>query len=348
MIGHLAYASGSPCPTLVLDSRYLPAEDEPLLAALADARRWLGKAGGGHVLKIALVGPSTHPLLDLDYRFIQALPGGPDRFDLRGSCGHSVLASITAAAEAGRLPKLTAGDRIRVNVLNNGDYLVCEVDNVDRTSVGFTVHFMQTPPRPISDLLLAGTPRTTLRVDGRDVEVSLVSAGNPYVFVDAAGARVRHVDELFAADNVLFERLVRIRHAAAEYLGWSPAGAFPKVAVTLPLDGMLAARAVSVPTWHPTLALTGVACLGAAIEIPGTIPWRTAREASCSPGMVEVRTPGSVLSVTAATTTSATGEPCLSWTTIGDKQVTFLGSFFLEPLAHFQFKEIAECLSLPV
>ncbi|GAB2846155.1 PrpF domain-containing protein [Lentzea nigeriaca] len=347
MIAHLAFASGSPCPTLVLDARYLPAEDGPLLAALADARRWLTDAGGGHVLKIALIQPSAHPLLDLDYRFIQALPDGPDRFDLRGSCGHSVLSSITAAAECGMLPKLGPGDRVRVNVLNNGDHLVCEVDSVGRTTVGFTVHFLQIPPRPLTDLLLVGTPRTTLRVDGRDVEVSLVSAGNPYVFVSAAGARVRAADELFADDAELFDRLVRIRRAAAEHLGWSPDGAFPKVAVTLPLDGMLAVRAISVPTWHPTLALTGVACLGAATGIPGTIPWLTAREASCAPGMIHLRTPGAVLSVTAATTTQDDGVTCLNWTTVGDKRVTFHGSFFLEPLAHFQLKEIAECLSLP-
>jgi 2-methylaconitate cis-trans-isomerase PrpF len=348
VIGHLAFADGSPCPTLVLDSRHLPDEDGPLLAALTDARRWLTAAGAGHVLKIALIQPSAHPLLDLDYRFIQALPGGPDRFDLRGSCGHSVLSSITAAGESGMLPRLTAGDRVRVNVLNNGDHLVCEVENVGRTTVEYTVHFLQMPPRPTVDLLLTGAPRTSLRVDEREVEVSLVSAGNPYVFVGAAGARVRDVDELFADDAELFDRLVRLRRVAAEHLGWSPDGAFPKVAVTLPLDGELAVRAVSVPSWHPTLALTGIACLGAAIGVPGTIPWLTAREADCAPGMIHIRTPGGPVAVTAATTTSDDGTPHLSWTTVADKRVTFLGSFFLEPLAHFQLKEIAECLSLPV
>src|SRR5690242_13370945 len=106
MIGHIAYAAGSPCPTLVLDARYLPRDDEPMLAALAEARRVLAAAGGGHVLKIALIEPSSHPLFDLDYRFVQALPDGLDRFDLLGSCGHSILSSITAAAHVGMVPRL--------------------------------------------------------------------------------------------------------------------------------------------------------------------------------------------------------------------------------------------------
>ncbi|WP_328603385.1 hypothetical protein OG943_25215 [Amycolatopsis sp. NBC_00345] len=348
MIAHLAYAAGSPCPTLVLDARYLPTEDGPLLEALGKARSWLIDSGAGHVLKIALVSPSAHPMFDLDYRFIQALPDGPTRFDLRGSCGHSVLSSIMAAAETGMVPRLGYGDRIRVNVLNNGDHMVCAVDGISRTTAHFTVHFLQSPPRPVSSLLLTGSPRTVLSVAGEPVEVSLVSAGNPYVFVGHRAAKVSTKEELFADDPVLFDRLSRIRVAAAEHLGWAPDGAFPKVAVTLPLDGRLAVRAISVPSWHPTLALTGTACLGAATGIPGTVPWFAARVAGCPPGMIHIDTPGGGTAVTAATTIPAEGEPRVDWITVGGRQVTFHGSFLLEPLAHVQHKEISECLWLPV
>ncbi|WP_018681526.1 PrpF domain-containing protein [Actinokineospora enzanensis] len=348
MIAHLAYAAGSPCPTLVLDSRYLPVDDGPLLAALAGARRWLIDAGAGHVLKIALVAPSAHPMFDLDYRFIQALPDGPERFDLRGSCGHSVLSSIMAAAETGMVPRLGCGDRIRVNVLNNGDHMVCEVDEISRTTACFTVHFVQSPSRPVSSLLLTGSPRTVLAVDGEPVEVSLVSAGNPYVFVGHRAARVSTREELFADDPELFARLSRVRTTAAEHLGWSPDGAFPKVAVTLPVEGGLAVRAISVPSWHPTLALTGTACLGAATGVPGTVPWFAARVAGCPRGPLTVYTPGGRVAVTAATTFPAEGEPRLDWITIGGKGVTFHGSFLLEPLAHVQRKEISACLWQPV
>jgi 2-methylaconitate cis-trans-isomerase PrpF len=345
VIGHLAYATGSPCPTLVLDARYLPRERQPLLEALTEARRWLDAAGGGHVLKIALVEPSAHPLFDLDYRFIQALPDGPDRFDLRGSCGHSILSSIVSAAESGMLSRLGPGVRNRINVLNNGDHLVCEVDEVNRGQVWFTVHFLHTPPRPISELLLTGEPSTTLEVDGRPLTVSLVSAGNPYVFVAASSIGVSTSDELFADDPELFGRLLRIRAAAAARLGWPADSVFPKIAVTMPIDGRVAVRAVSVPSWHPTLALTGAACLGAATGIAGSIPWQTARDAGCADGRVDIQTAGGRTAVTAATVVRD-GSTELAWISVGHKQVTFHGSFFVQPLAHFQFKEIGECLPL--
>jgi 2-methylaconitate cis-trans-isomerase PrpF len=346
MIGHIAYAEGSPCPTLVLDARYLPRDQGPLLAALTETRRWLADAGGAHVLKIALVEPSPHPLFDLDYRFVQALPSGFDRFDLLGSCGHSILSSITAAASTGLVSRLGPGVRNRVNVLNNGDHLVCEVDEVNRDQVEFTVHFVRNPPTPVGQLLLAGEPATELTVDGRRIAVSLVSAGNPYVFVDAAGAGVATKDELFADDPVLMDRLLRIRAAASAHLGWPAESVFPKIAVIMPDEhGSLAARAISVPSWHPTLALTGTACLGAATGIEGTVPWLAARDAGCEDGRIGITTPGGTGAVTAATIVRD-GTRELAWISVGQKVVTFHGSFLIEPLAHFQLKEIGECLSL--
>jgi 2-methylaconitate cis-trans-isomerase PrpF len=346
MIGHIAYAEGSPCPTLVLDARHLPREDGPLLDALTDARRVLAEAGGAHVLKIALVEPSRHPLFDLDYRFVQALPDGLDRFDLLGSCGHSILSSIMAASRTGVLSRLGPGMRNRVNVLNNGDSLVCEVDEVNRDQVGFTVHFIRNPPTPVDKLLLAGEPCTTLDVDGEAVDVSLVSAGNPYVFVDAKAAGVTTKDELFADDPDLMARLLTIRAVAAERLGWPPESVFPKIAVVMPDgNGQVAVRAISVPSWHPTIALTGAACLGAATGIEGTLPYRAAREVGCVDGQVGITTPGGETSVTAATMIRD-GSRELAWISVSHKVVTFHGSFFIEPLARFQLKEIGECLSL--
>jgi 2-methylaconitate cis-trans-isomerase PrpF len=100
-----------------------------------------------------------------------------------------------------------------------------------------------------------------------------------------------------------------------------------------------------VPSWHPTLALTGAVCLGAAIQIPGTIPWRIAAEAGSPHGSIAIATPGGSTAVTAATSKVA-GEPALAWTSVGQKRVTFQGSFLLEPLARLQLKEVVRCLAL--
>ncbi|TCO56074.1 PrpF domain-containing protein [Actinocrispum wychmicini] len=348
MLGHLAYAEGSPCPTLVLDGSRMPRQPAALLAALTEVRRWLSRAGGGHVLKIALVEPSANPMFDLDYRFVQALPEAPDRFDLRGSCGHSILSAIITAARSGMLPRLTPGVRIGVNVVNNGDHVVCEIDEVNRDDAVFSVHFVYQPPMPVDQLLLTGQPVTTVDVRGRAVPVSLVSAGNPYVFVAADTVGVRTEDELFADDPALFDQLMAVHVAGARHLGWPPTGAFPKVAATLPVgQGRLAVRAISVPSWHPTLALTGAACLGAATGIAGTVPWQAAGRPEDATGGVDIRTPGGKSTVAAATC-GTTGGRELTWITVGNRRVTCYGSFLLRPLADLRAEEVSECLSVSI
>lgn len=347
MIGHIAYADGSPCPTFVLDARLLPSDDAALLGHLAEARRYLSAAGGSHVLKIALVSPSAHPLFDLDYRFVQALPEGADRFDLRGSCGHSILAAVTVAASerCGMLPALTPGRRVRVNVLNNGDSVVCEVDQVARGEAWFTAQFVQPRPVPFQLLLPTGQPRTRLATGAGTAEVSLVSLGNAYAFVDARALDVPDAEALFAAGPDLLHRLETVRRAAADLLGWPRTGVFPKIAAVLPGErGTLAARAISVPGWHPTLALTGAVCLGAAARIPGTVPSRLAAEGGAADGLIGIVTPGGRTEVTAATEPGPdTG--ALRWTTVARKRAVAQGSFVLEPLSHLQFEEVVQCLA---
>ncbi|PKW00291.1 hypothetical protein SAMN05428944_7952 [Streptomyces sp. 1222.5] len=349
MIGHLAYAAGSPCPTFVLDASRLPREDGALLAHLTQARSYLASAGGAHVLKIALIEPSAHPMFDLDYRFVQALPGAPDRFDLRGSCGHSVLASVLAASRSGMLPRLVPGARIRVRVRNNGDSVVCEAERVERDMAGFTVTFVQPSPVPFADLLPDGRPRTVLADGGEQVEVSLVASSNTYAFVDARTLGVADQAALFDAGGRLLERLESLRGAAADLLGWPRGGAFPKIAAVLPgADGGVAARAVTVPGWHPSIALTGAVCLGTAMRIPGTLPWRIAREHGTDDGLVDITTPGGRTAVTAVTSAAGTArdEGALLWATVAHKHVSFQGSFALTPLNHLQFEEVAQCLAL--
>ncbi|MFI5642404.1 PrpF domain-containing protein [Streptomyces goshikiensis] len=349
MIGHLAYAAGSPCPTFVLDAGRLPREETALLDHLTEARRYLASAGGAHVLKIALVEPSAHPMFDLDYRFVQALPGAPDRFDLRGSCGHSILSAVVAAARSGMLERLVPGVRIRVHVLNNGDGVVCEVDRVERGEVRFTVTFVQPRPVPFARLLPTGTPRTVLDVAGERHEVSMVASANTYAFVDARTLGIPDTAALFGAGKDLLERLELIRGAAAGLLGWRPDGAFPKIAAILPgADGAISARAVTVPGWHPTIALTGAVCLGTAVRVPGTVPWRIARELGAADGLVDIETSGARTAVAAVTAVPGGGgeDGELLWASVAHKRVTFLGSFVLTPLSHLQFEEVAQCLAL--
>ncbi|MGY5053835.1 PrpF domain-containing protein [Streptomyces sp. 900105755] len=349
---HLVRAEGAPCPTLVVDAGQLPQDDEELLEGLARVRDGLDTVTRQAVLKNAVIRPSSHPLFDLDYYFVQSLPGGRHRFDTRGSCGHSILAAVEAAARDGMIPPLEPGRRIRVNVLNNGDHVVCEVDETGPGRTRFTAHFLCTPSRPVGDLLITGEPVTSVPVDGRAVPVSLVDMGNPYVFVGAGDLGVRDARELFAAGDELFGLLGKVRLAVCEHMGWVSSGAFPKIAALLPgPDGELAVRAVSVPSWHPTLALTGAICLGTAVGIEGTLPWSLARAAGHESGLVRLRTPGGPLRVRARITGPADA-PRLGWVSVADKYVSHEATV-TPPLGSFDTpapsrSEDTSCLSLPL
>ena len=321
----LARAHGAPCPTAVLDARELPESQTGQLGSLTALRGELAARGTDGVLKNALVRPSRHPLFDLDYRFVQSLPGSDDAFDVRGSCGHSILAAVEAAARTGMIQPLVPGCRVRVNVLNNGDNVVCEVEETSTGGTRFTAHFLCSPPRPLGDLLLAGEPRTRIPFGGGSLEVSLVSMGNPYVLVSAADLGAGSVDALFADDPALFARMLQVRRTVCEAQGWDPHGAFPKIAALLP-DGpqRLAVRAVSVPSWHPTVALTGAVCLGSAAEITDSVPWRLLAEAGRDEGLLTLRTTDGEVRV-AASTSGAPADRHLAWVSVARKQVDYAG-----------------------
>ncbi|MEU0127064.1 PrpF domain-containing protein [Streptomyces sp. NPDC006289] len=323
----LAKAHGAPCPTAVLDGRSFPESESELLGALAELRADLSGQGAGDVLKNAIVRPSRHPLFDLDYRFVQSLPQSHDSFDLRGSCGHSILAAVEAAARTGMIQPLVPGCRVRVNVLNNGDNVVCETEETSDGGTRFTAHFLCSPPLRLPELLMTGETVTHVPFEGRSVPVSLVSMGNAYAFVDAADLGVSGPDALFADDPRLFDAMTRLRVAVCESQGWDTFGAFPKIAALLPQEGGgLYVRAVSVPSWHPTVALTGAICLGAAAGIAGSVPWSLAGSAARDPdALLPVRTPGGCVRVAAHSTHGTDGVRRLAWVSVAEKQVEYRG-----------------------
>ncbi|GAA2448358.1 PrpF domain-containing protein [Streptomyces glaucus] len=339
MIAYLAQAVGAPTPTLVLDAGPLPRQEDELRTVLTTVRCWLEDHGHGHVLKFALVKPSPHPLFDLDYRFVQGLPGGTDRFDFRGSCGHSILSSVLAADNLGWLPRLSPGNRIRVQVLNNGDHVVCEVDEARRNSGNFTVHFLQGDGIPLGELLLTGQARQMLMTADGMQEASLVATGNPYVFVDAASLGMATQQELFTAGETLYDRLLRIRTAASAVLGWPPESVFPKIAaVGAYTPGRLSVRAISVPSWHPTLALTGATCLAAAAAIPGTVPARLLQQAGITADDITIDTPASTTHV-AAYLSGGDGEASLQWVSVKGKHAHLNGPAPINELSSYLYRK---------
>ncbi|WP_316520001.1 PrpF domain-containing protein [Kitasatospora brasiliensis] len=265
MIGHLASAVGAPCPTLVLDAALLPADECRLRPALAAIRGQLG----GQVLKFALISPSAAAGGDLDYRFVQGLPGRAERFDFGAACGHSGLAAALVAERLGWVRELRRpGAAVRLH--GRGGALVVEAADPGE----YTLHY---EPEAAAEPLPTGRASEALRTASGEVRASLVAFGNPYAFVAAADLGLRSGAELFAADARTAARLAPIRAAAAARLGHPADGALPKLALIGAVEPAgLPVRALTVTGWHPGLALTGAGCLAAALTLPGTLPHRLA------------------------------------------------------------------------
>ncbi|WP_369173658.1 PrpF domain-containing protein [Streptomyces sp. R28] len=325
MIGQLAQAPGAPCPTLVLDADGLPLTEQLIRPLLARARRHLVDAGHEDVLKIALISRSAHPLFDLDYLFVQCLPESPDAFDFRGSCGHSILCSVLVAGARRLVAQPAPGDRVRLRVLNNGDHAVCEVDEARRGSCDFTLHFVQQPGTTLDRTLMTGRPLDRVTTARSAYDVSLVSLGNPYVFVDARDLGLHTQAALFGAGDDVFEEIQEIRRAASAVLGTDPSSVFPKIALVGSYDrARLSARAISVPSWHPTLALTGITCLATATTVRGTVPARLLGGAAEEITRVGIETAGGSTVAEVRSDHRQPGKPLLQWVSVSGKRAGLL------------------------
>jgi 2-methylaconitate cis-trans-isomerase PrpF len=119
------------------------------------------------------------------------------------------------------------------------------------------------------------------------VEVSLVDATNPMVFVRAKdlGLTGTETPRAMDGDPALVARLEAIRLAAAEAMGIPGSAATPKIAVVAPpaaftaLDGAayeaeaadVVARCISMGNAHRAFALTAAMCLAVAAQVDGTV-----------------------------------------------------------------------------
>ncbi|MEU2930551.1 hypothetical protein ABZ636_36805 [Streptomyces sp. NPDC007251] len=327
MIGHLCHVAGKSDPTLVLDRRALPTDERELISTLLVARDWLADRHGAGVTTIAMIEPSADPVFDLDYQFAQYLPGSPSGFELRGSCGHSILSSVAVAQRLAWLPRHGAASRLHVNVLNTGDRVSCEVSGAGG-SLTFGVEFGYHPPRRLGDLLPTGFAQDDL--DG--MPVSLVSAGNLHVFVDAAGLGLHDQEALFAADASMRRRLTGLRRAAARRLGLPDDSVFPRVAAVGQYEyRRLAVLSLPAPARPGPLPPADAITVAAAAVIDGTIAHQLAQRAWSRLDELVVDTPGGT--TVARTAVSGTGlDDTLTRVGVRRGTVRYEGSIFVEPL----------------
>jgi hypothetical protein len=295
----------------------LPADrkewDAILLAAFGSPDpRQIDGLGGSHSVtsKAAIIGPGTQPGIDINYTFAQVSIEAP-LVDYRSNCGNISSAVGPFAIDEGliqakepvtcvRILNTNTNKVIEAEVLVNGGQAMvagdCQIAGVPGSGAPIRMGFVEPGGSVTRKLLPTGQPIDHLNLPELGViEVSLVDAANPAVFVRAADVGMTGLETADEINNQpdLLQKLELIRSAAAELLDFvndrrqatAKSPSIPKMAVIAPpmfyqtVQGQIikaeeidvTARIMSMQRAHKAYALTGAIATAAAAIIPGTI-----------------------------------------------------------------------------
>lgn len=288
-----------------------PARDRVLKRAMGtpDVLQIDGMGGSRLVTsKIALIKKSERGDADVDYTFAQA-DVERDRIGYDANCGNISSAVAPFAIDEGLVTAVEPVTTVRIHNTNTGTLLVskvqvkngkarikgdCAIAGVPGTGAEILMDYTDTLGAKTGRLLPTGQPVDKIELeDGRRIEVSIVEAATPCVFI-AAGALGLTGSELppaISADRALIETIGEIQSKAGERIGlykhWKEVhlpGLPLAVMVAPPADYIdtnhqsvkvgdcdLRARLVFLGKCHDSMAGTGSMCTAAASRVPGTL-----------------------------------------------------------------------------
>lgn len=339
------FARGGTSKGVFFLAKDLPADraerDAIFLAALGSPDpngRQLDGMGGGlsSLSKVVVLAPSDHPEADVDYTFGQVAVDEPV-VDYGANCGNLASAVGPVAVETGLVPTTNGTVSVRIHATNTGQLITStfEVrDGLPVTTGNLALPGVAGRGAPIqlqfhdpggsvtSGLLPSGRVRDRLTVqDAGEIEVSMVDATNPVIFVEAATIGLTGTESIeeLEANHTLLQCLDRIRRTGgvAMGLGTTPQEiglASPKIAIIAPaqpfttLDGTqvtatehdICVRMISMGNWHRAVTSTGALCLATAAAIEGTLPARLHSTADTTKPL-RIGQPSGVVTVSAST-----------------------------------------------
>jgi 2-methylaconitate cis-trans-isomerase PrpF len=262
--------------------------------------------------KLAIIGAPTRPDADVDYTFGQVSIDKP-YVDYHGNCGNISSAVGPFAINEGLVKVTSPVTTVRIHNTNTGKILVAEVpveNGVARTQgdcviagvpgmgAEIMLDFSDTAGSSTGKLLPTGKPMDRMETSKGALDVSIVDVANPMVFVRAKdlGMKGTESPKEINGDAGLLAWLEEIRGKAAVLCGMAAnekealekSPAFPMIAFVAPpadyadftsgktikaADVDMVSRLMFMQVLHKTYAGTGLCCTGAAMKIPGTIPY---------------------------------------------------------------------------
>ena len=267
--------------------------------------------------KVAIISKELNQPWDVNYTFAQVSVDKPV-VSYAGNCGNISSAVGIFAIENKMVDIQDPVTIVKVYNTNtkkvieesvptpNGELIYSEdfkIAGVPGKGLKIDLTFVNPAGSLTGKLLPTGNSSDVFSVEGvGDVEMSIVDASNPLVYVDAREIGLTGYEKVseIDGDQALLEKLERIRGTAALKMGLiknledsstiSPG--VPKLTLVAPskvyedasgnliseLDYDLSIRMMSMQKAHKSIALTGALCTLAASVIPGTIPNRLVKK----------------------------------------------------------------------
>jgi 2-methylaconitate cis-trans-isomerase PrpF len=288
-----------------------PARDRFLKRAMGtpDVLQIDGMGGSRLVTsKIALIKKSDRADADVDYTFAQA-DVERDLIGYEANCGNISSAVAPFAIDEGLVKITEPITTVRIYNTNTDKLLVskvqvrggkarvhgdCAIAGVPGTGAEILMDYVGTIGSKTGKLLPTGNAVDAVTLeDGRHIEVSVVDAANPCVFIAAAslGMSGNEMPDDITANRLLIETVGEIQSKIGQKIGfyadWSKVhlpGLPLAVVVAPPADYMdvngrpqsaekmdLRARLIFLGKCHDSMAGTGSMCTAAASRVPGSL-----------------------------------------------------------------------------
>jgi 2-methylaconitate cis-trans-isomerase PrpF len=340
-----------------------------------DVRQIDGLGGADSLTsKLAIIGPPTRPDADVDYTFAQV--SITERFvDFAGNCGNISSGVGPFAIDEGLVDAVEPVTTVRIYQTNTKCMIIAEVptvggkaaiegdyhiDGVPGAGARIGLDFSDTAGAVTGHILPTGRPVDRLDVPGvGPIDVTVVDAGTPCVFVRAAdmGIRGTETPAQIDADRELNDRIERIRGTAAARVGiverWQDAAQKSPylpffVLISPPADYLdfttgrtvqakevdFVARLLFMLKMHKAYAVTGTVCTGAAAKIPGTIVYEASRPESRARALTLIGHPAGVIDIEAAVELGG-GEPDLVRASVGRTARRLMEGYVFVPWSTF-------------
>lgn len=275
--------------------------------------RQIDGLGGSDPLtsKLAIIEPSEREDADIDYTFAQ-VSITESKVDYSGNCGNISSGVGPFAVDEGLVNVKEPATRVKINNTNTNKMIIADVPVVDGkasskgdykiagvpgTGARISLDFSDTAGATTGNILPTGNPIDEIEIEeiGK-LEISIVDAANPVVFVRAVDLDLKGIEKPNEVDEntELCDLLEKIRGKAAKMIGMVEKAemafennpAFPMIAFVSPPrdyedfttgkiikseDVDLVSRLMYMQVMHKTYAGTGTICTGTAARIPGTV-----------------------------------------------------------------------------